>query len=275
MKIQAFRPQNVTLQKYIESYYILEHSINEGSISYLTFPSIYSIIAVVNNAENIITEKTITTRHSASKPMDTILVCRFNKPICFQYQGNVKEICIYFKPLGLNAFLKQPLSEYAKSNFDPFVPFSNYEKEMKQIIEIEDKNLLATNLEKYWLDRIIGFDHPFLREAILKIDDDPKISTLELANAFKVSQKTLIKHFKIHLCKTPSEYKKVLRFRRTLSEMKGVKKQLKLTELSYIIDYFDQSHMVSNFKELTGLPPRAFFKNLTTMENSNVHWIFN
>lgn len=275
MQIETFKPQNKELQNYIESYYILEHSEDEGNISYLTFPSVYSIVAVVNNAKNIIRNKDVTTKFSKSKSLDTSLVCRFNEPICFQYQGNIKEICIYFKPLGLNAFLKSPLKEYGKSYFEPFAPFSDYEKEMKRIIELDNKMLLVEHLEKYWLNKMIGFNHPFLKTAISIIGEHQKISTKELAHRLNVSQKTLIHHFKNHICKTPSEYRKILRFRKALTTMKGLKKKTTLTELSNIIDFFDQSHMISNFKSLTGMPPRTFFKKLTTMENRNIHWIFN
>jgi len=275
MKIETFKPENKELHKYIESFYILTHSKTKEKVSYLTFPSVFSVVTAVLNAENIITSKSITTRSCISKPLETSLVCRFNKPICFQYQGDIKEICIYFKPLGLNAFLEKYLEDYSLSYFDPFLPFLDYEKSMKNILETEDKTMLAESLEKYWLSKMIGFQHPFLNDAISRIQENSKITTSELANEFNVSQKTLIMHFKKHLCKTPSEYKKILRFRKALTEMKNSNKETKLTELSYIIEFFDQSHMVSNFKSLTGHSPKTFFKNLTTIETSNIHWIFN
>lgn len=275
MQIETFRPQNKELQKYIESFYILEHSQKEDKVSYLTFPSIFSIVAVVNNAENCITTKNVTTKFSETKSLETSLVCQFNRPICFQYQGNIKEICIYFKPLGLNAFLKKQLVSYSHNYIDPFVPFSDYENEMKKILETENKMLLVSSLEKYWHNKIIGFYHPFLSSALSKIEENPKITTLGLANEFNVSQRTLISQFKKHLCKTPSEYKKILHFRKALIEMQQCNKKPKLTELSYIVDFFDQSHMVSNFKSLTGYTPKTFFKNLTTIEKSTIQWIFN
>jgi len=131
---------------------------------------------------------------------------------------------------------------------------------MKKILNTQNKTLLVENLEKYWLTKMIGFSHPFLGNAISKIKENPKVTTLELANEFNVSQKTLILQFKKHLCKTPSEYKKILRFRKALLEMQEESnKKTKLTELSYILDFFDQSHMISNFKSLTGYPPKTFF----------------
>ena len=275
MKVETFSPKNEELKKYIESYYLLEHFEHEAKISYLTFPSLYSIIAVVNNAENIVLDDRIITRFSKSKPIETSLVCRFNTPICFEYQGNIKEICIYFKPLGINAFLEKALVNYSGSTFDEFVPFSDYESEMKRILTIQNIDVLVENIESYWLDKLVGFTHPFLSSAIFKIEENTKITTAELADEFNVSQKTLIAHFKKHLCKTPSEYKKILRFRRAVDKIKGSSENTSLTELSHLIDFFDQSHMISDFKVLAKRTPKVFFENLTTMGNSNIHWIFN
>ena len=274
MKINTFYPKHEVLQQYVASYYILEHSERDPAISYLTFPSLNSIVAAVPNAEHVRFEHKILTRPSQTKPMASSLVCRFNKPICFEYQGNIKEICIYFKPLGLNAFLPKPLASCSHGPFDPFNPFSDYATEMKRILKIEDPNELAQQLEAYWLTYCTGFTHPFLGEAIALIDDDLKITTAELARHFKRSQKTLIAQFKKHLCKTPSEYKKILRFRKAITAMKGSGNKTSLTELSHLIEFFDQSHMIGNFKALTQRTPRRFFENLTTMGNTNVHWIF-
>lgn len=275
MEINQFKPKNKELQKHIESFYILNHSKNEKEVNYLTFPTLFSVVATVLNAKNIITSEKVTTKFCPTKSLETSLVCRFNKPICFQYQGEIKEVCIYFKPLGLNAFLEKPLENYSSSFFDKFIPFLDYEMTMKKILETEDDNLLSIKIEEYWLKKLIGFNHPFLFSAIKNIYENPNISTLELANEYEISQKTLIKHFKKHLCKTPSEYKKILRFRKALNAKYISSENNKLTELAYISNFFDQSHMILNFKSLTGFTPKLFFKNLSNLGIHNINWVFN
>jgi len=275
MKIEHFKPKCKALQPYIESYYLLTHTANEKKVSYLTFPTLYSVVAAVQHAEHVLSETNITTKQSQTQALATSLVCRFNTPICFQYEGEIKEICIYFKPLGLNAFLEQPLATYSQTTFDAFVPFSEYESAMSALLQMEDKTQLAENVEAYWQSKLVGFDHPFLHKAIDALQKNGQASTAELANAANVSQKTFIHHFATHLCKTPTEYKKILRFRKALHERQTSKEGIKLTELGYITDFFDQSHMIANFKALTGLAPKQFFKQLSTADGSNVSWIFN
>ncbi len=274
MKVELYKPQNEKLQKYIECFYTLTHSKREEKVSYLTFPSTFSIVAIVHNAENTITSEKVITKFCLDKSLETSLVCRFNKPICFQYEGEIKEVCIYFKPLGLNAFLKNPLETYSKGNFDSFNPFIGYQSSMETILSLKDNNDLISNLEKYWLEKLIGFEHYFLSDAVNNLIENPNQTTSSLAEKYNISQRTLIKHFKRHLCKTPSEFKKIVRFRKALSEKKKSNEITKLTELSYISNFFDQSHMINDFKSLTGLTPKSFFKNLSALEKNNINWIF-
>ncbi|WP_353098108.1 helix-turn-helix domain-containing protein, partial [Empedobacter brevis] len=64
--------------------------------------------------------------------------------------------------------------------------------------------------------------------------------------------------FKKHLGKSPSEYRKIFRFRNSLLNKKESKN---LTELSSK-DYYDQSHFIKDFKSITKRNPNQFFKEV-------------
>ena len=74
--------------------------------------------------------------------------------------------------------------------------------------------------------------------------------------------------------KTPYEFRKITRFRKALQKFNQQVDPLSLTELTYILNYFDQSHLVKEFKELTGFSPKPFFKQLSTLENGTISWLF-
>jgi AraC-like DNA-binding protein len=40
------------------------------------------------------------------------------------------------------------------------------------------------------------------------------------------------------------------------------------------LNYFDQSHLVKEFKELTGFSPKTFFKQISPLENGTIQWMF-
>jgi AraC-like DNA-binding protein len=273
MKITTYKPSSKELQKYIECFYILTQSKNDEKVSYLTFPTLFSVVAAVINAKNIISDQKVTIKFSKGTPLDTSLVCRFNKPILVEYEGEIKEVCIYFKPLGLNAFLENALDSYSSSFVDEFIPFPDYEMAMQNILQMEDQSDSALEIEQYWLNKLLGFKHPFLHQALDAIHKEPDMTTHDLAKSLGVSQKTFIGQFKKHLCKTPTEYKKILRFRKAITEKQNSFEGNRLTDLAYISNFFDQSHMVASFKSLTGFAPKSFFQNLST-SNTNINWIF-
>ena len=62
METKLFKPTNKELQKYIESFYILTNSKNEEKVSYLTFPTLFSVVTAVLNAENTVTSEKIITQ---------------------------------------------------------------------------------------------------------------------------------------------------------------------------------------------------------------------
>ena len=274
MIVKLFKPQNEILKQYIECFYLLSHSKNEAKVTYLTFPTQLTVVTAILDAKNIILADKITIKNSGSNNLNSILVCKYEEPFCFQYEGDIKELTILFKPLGLNAFLEKELKHYAPEKYNHFSPFEDYQKTMIQILSIDDEQTLLLHLENYWLTKLKGLAHPFLQQAVDLLTKQEEISISALAKLCQVSHKTLIKHFKIHLIRTPSEFKKVIRFRKTLNKKIGTSDKLSLTELSYIVNYFDQAHMINSFKSLTGLSPKKFFKHIASSNPKTLHWIY-
>lgn len=89
-----------------------------------------------------------------------------------------------------------------------------------------------------------------------------------------VSRTTLNKHFGKHICKTPSQFKKILRFRNAVNKYASDKAKNNLTDIAYSVDYFDQSHMTREFKSVTGFSPKVFFEKTTALEKKQIHWLF-
>lgn len=277
MDIELFIPKSKKLQKYIEFFYILNHSGEEKqNTSYFAFPNINKIVTIILNAETIVkSDHEVIIQHSKNSVIESSLVANLDGPICFQYKGNIKEITICFKPLGLNAFIQNDLDVYGKDVFNKrFIPFPDYKKSMIKILSNKDNKVMATDLEMYWLSKVKSFDHPFLNEVIASLINNPEQSISSLSEKHKISNKTLIKHFKKHLCISPSNFRKIVRFRKTLNEKLDTKERLNLTRLSYGANYFDQAHMIHDFKSLTGLSPKRFFSNLTTLEENQINWMF-
>jgi AraC-like DNA-binding protein len=273
MTIKIFRPTNPLLKKYIECFYILEQTAEEKPATYFTFPSIYTIVSISEQTQTLETENKIVIKSCSSNSIETNLVCDFNEPVLIAYEGKINEITTYFKPLGINGFIRNNLSCYSEGTFPDFNPHDDYKDSMASILSIENPDERIGKLEDYWISKWRSFEDPLLESVLAEMLDPGNLdlSMAKLSHQTGRSRTTINKHFDRHICKTPSQLKKIIRFRAAIQSHLENKNA---AGLSYNLDYFDQSHMIRDFKKLTGFTPKTFFSKIATPENGEIKWIF-
>ncbi|WP_160137485.1 helix-turn-helix domain-containing protein [Chryseobacterium sp. c4a] len=273
MTIKIYKPENPILKKYIECFYILEQTAEESSATYFTFPSIYTIVTISENTETLIIQDKMTIRYCKTNPIETNLVCNFNEPVLISYEGVINEITTYFKPLGINSFIPHNLRDYSEGSFPDFNPYEDYKETMASILSMKDPNEKIRAIELYWLSKLRPFENVLLAEVLNEMlhTDNVNQSMTHLSYTTGRSRTTINKHFDQHICKTPSQLKKIIRFRAAIQSQLDDKNRV---GLSYGLDYFDQSHMIRDFKKLTGFTPKVFFSKITTLEKDLIKWMF-
>lgn len=75
-------------------------------------------------------------------------------------------------------------------------------------------------------------------------------------DGFQIHKSTLEKNFKQSTGYTPKEYARIIRFNFLLNRV--LFSSMNLTESSYEMGYFDQSHMIRDFKKIAGTTPTDF-----------------
>ena len=273
MILKVYQPESPLLKRYIACFYILEKTAIEQPVTYFTFPSIYTIVTISAQTSTFVSPDKIITKHCPSTPIETNLVCDFNQPVLISYEGKINEITTYFKPLGLNAFIQHDLRYYNSGTFPDFNPHADYKDSMAAILSITDRQERIRALEAYWISKL----HPFedlllenlLSEMLATNNLNQCISTL--SRKIGRSRTTINKHFDQHICKSPSQFKKIVRFRAAIQSQLDDKNNI---GRSYHVDYFDQSHMIRDFKKLTGFTPKVFFSNIAALERDQIKWIF-
>lgn len=275
MKLEFYKPKNKLLETYMEGYYFLTQKEDDPTVEYLTFPNNFSIISVYQNTEVEFLENKVIVKGKKNNCFFSDLICHYKKPIQIVCEGELNEVTFYFKPLGLNTFLDKPLCNYTNDFFSNFVPYDDYTEVMQLVLNEKDLTKKRDLIEAYWLSKLTDFTHPFLHNVIDDlINVNNEYSIAELADKYKTSRQNLNKHFETHLCKTPSDFKKIQRFREALKSKIGKKSDDNLTALSNDLLFYDQSHLIKDFKSLTGLTPKAFFKNISSQQNGEINWLF-
>ena len=278
MIVQLYRPQSIILRNFIEYFYVLTRIEEEESITYLTFPNIYSMVSICHHASIHTSGNKVTVEFNADNEIESALAVRYTQPMLIEYVGAANEITICFKPLALSAFLDHPVSHFAKSDkvLNEFIPFDDFHEKMKEIMILQKDEEKIAAMEAYWIRKLRGISHPFLYQALsdMLLPNHKEMTIAEIAHKNKITQKTLIRHFELHIGKTPSDFRKIVRFRNALKQKSLEGTDDNLTDVTYISHYFDQSHMIKDFKALTGFTPKEFFKKLSSSHDGKINWIF-
>jgi AraC-like DNA-binding protein len=273
MTIKIYRPTNPLLEKHIECFYILEQTPEEKPVTYFTFPSIYTIVTISAQTKTLETENKITIKSCQYNTIETNLVSNFNEPVLVNYEGKINEITTYFKPLGINVFINNDLRYYSEGTFPNFNPHDDYKDFMTSVLSIKDNDEKIEKIECYWISKLKPFEDILLENVLTEMMNASNLnpSMTKLSQQTGRSRTTINKHFDKHICKTPSQFKKIIRFR---AAIQSHLQNSNITGLSYDLNYFDQSHMIKDFRKLTGFTPKAFFSKIATLEKDQINWIF-
>jgi transcriptional regulator GlxA family with amidase domain len=91
------------------------------------------------------------------------------------------------------------------------------------------------------------------------IDQNKGIVNIDtLATEACLSRKQFERTFSAFIGASPKQFLKTLRFQNTLHQ-KQKNKNIQLTSLAYSCGYFDQSHMISDYKTMSGKTPSQYF----------------
>jgi AraC-like DNA-binding protein len=270
--LKTFIPASKELQKYIEVFYVFMPE-KPSQFSYIAFPHINTSISFFkgvsisrNNFSVSIEQQSETINKNCIE-----ILGKYTKPVFVHYAGDFEEVSIVFKPLGANRFLKENFGkvapEYSQSFNDEIWHlfshdlFNEHENRIEQL-----ENFLISQLNES--GELLKMD-----EAINYFEStDIDYSIEKTAQIVGMGLKTFQRHFLKHLSCSPSEYKRIARFRNALNT-KILSKEIKsLTSISYANNYSDQSYFIREFKKLTNLNPKKFFKEITVLDENKIIW---
>lgn len=172
---------------------------------------------------------------------------------------------VSFLPFGLRMFLKMPVDEF----YDLNVPFryvvsdiadrledALYESEsFEEKVSITERFLmclLSGNTDTYELRRISN-SLQLIKSAKGAIQVDT------LSDAACLSRKQYERVFSAYIGTSPKQFLKTVRFQASL-HLKHHNPSMSLTELAYNCGYYDQAHMINDYKAMSGVTPGHYFE---------------
>jgi AraC-like DNA-binding protein len=181
--------------------------------------------------------------------------------VIIESQGDSCCVQINFTPIGARLFLQLPLWELSNQSIGLDDLFGDQaSRVVEALAQARDWDRRFDLLEEL-IFRRIGSTKPIRPEiqwawGQLQETTCP-VSIGALAKELGWSHKHLIAQFRDHLGATPKRLARVLRFERTIQQI-GACNPLRWAEIAFGRGYFDQSHMIREFRELAGCTPEEY-----------------
>lgn len=267
MNVDFYKPQSEILSRYIEGFYFMNEDVTYP-LQYLTFPNNFCILSLINNATLDIQENEVFINASDNKNQICSLSYHYKTQLRINYLEYIEEFTIYFKPNAINHFVENMVDFYNPKSVKSFEPFDEFKKSFFQIFEIKDRTSQIEYIETLLLSIFKEKKDTLIENLLIDIESDLSISEIAFKNG--ISRQYFNQYFKLKIGKSPSEYRKISRFRKSLNLFNQQKKSF--TEISYDNLFFDQSHFNRDFKALTNLTPKEFLAN-TNLNKENIWFI--
>jgi methylphosphotriester-DNA--protein-cysteine methyltransferase len=120
-----------------------------------------------------------------------------------------------------------------------------------------------------WLVRLAADrlqNHPAVTFAMRALRSDPFGSTAEVADRTGYSQRRFIELFRNEVGLRPKQFHRLLRFRKVIAAVQG-KADVDWMDVGLSAGYFDQAHLIHDFREFSDLTPERYLRFRTPFIN--------
>jgi AraC-like DNA-binding protein len=208
--------------------------------------------------------------HSSPKPVENVSISGpLTKPMKLIANGRIDIFGVCFRPGGAYAFFTYPAHEMTNG-------FSDAQEiwgaKGAGLVERFYNSCLKTQhridyLDRYFLHRLSenSRQDDCVAAAIRAIESHKGMISVDfVARKVGVSSRHLERKFKERVGLSPKQLCRSLRFKHFVSS-KIQKPEGSWLDTALDCGYYDQAHMINDFKHYTGLSPSAYFENPTSI----------
>jgi AraC-like DNA-binding protein len=194
----------------------------------------------------------------------SLITGQLSSPFDIEISGDLELFSITFQPQGAMLFFNMPLSEIMNQAVSgqmlPSCSLDQIEEKLFSARNFKERQLLA---ERWLYKNVVrNHDHPdFPRmDHCLNLINRSHgmIGIGNLAAATCLGRKQFERVFTRAIGTTPGKFLRVVRFQHAIHQ-KQMNSAIDLTQLAHDCGYYDQSHMINEFRSLSGLKPTEFF----------------
>ncbi|GAB6120437.1 AraC family transcriptional regulator [Dysgonomonas termitidis] len=175
--------------------------------------------------------------------------------------GKVNMIVVVFHPFGAKAFFPMPMSEFYGIDVSISDLSDNSLNELKdRIYHEKDNNKAIALIESGLISRLRIFDNynrKRITAVITAINLKHQSSITSLSEIACLSYKQFNRIFTEYVGANPKEFTRIIRFQRALYILQNTP-DINITELAFDCGYYDQPHLIKEFKSFSGYTPYEY-----------------
>lgn len=175
--------------------------------------------------------------------------------------GKLEMITVVFQPYAAKTFLRIPghllrglqvaTDEAGDTQLNDLA---------KQVADTADNRICIQLIEQFLIRRLYLFDNYNMKRlsAVLhRIDEAAQVSVSQLSEIACLSGKQFGRVFADYVGTTPKEFLRIVRMQRALSMLQQ-EADMPFAQVAYECGFFDQSHMIKEFRLFSGYTPAEF-----------------
>ena len=175
-----------------------------------------------------------------------------------------KAIRVGFQPGGLHRLTGLPLQELLDGSLDAEEVFgASIRRVNERLKDAADPDELKSIVEQFLLDqcRRLKPELPFDRAMAYLLQREGHVSVDSLASLACLSVRQLERVSKERLGYTPKFFSRIIRFSKAY-RMREQEQSVSWTHIAYACGYFDQMHLIRDFRQFAGVPPGVIEKEI-------------
>jgi AraC-like DNA-binding protein len=178
------------------------------------------------------------------------------------WKGRFRDFAVAFRPTGFHRLFGIPMNELTDRVVEASQLLGTGVRQLHECLQgaagLDAMALLTEDFFRGWLPRARPF-HPVQVAASQVIARHGGVTIDDLARAVNLSGRQLERRFVEQVGIPPKLYCRISRLAYAL-RLKEATPRRSWTELTYLAGYFDQNHMVKDFRALAGTSPSEFFR---------------
>lgn len=179
------------------------------------------------------------------------------------YHNDVSMLGIRFRPAGLTAFTRTPMSEFTDLRVDVSLADSIFDEEFYfRLPDLDSLKMRLKHIDLYLvkkLSRTFAIDKRTIHAVDLIRNANGQLSLDKVADSSCISLRQLERKFKQAIGVTPKMFSRITKLNHTISYFKENREE-SIYSVAVDCGYYDHSHLIKEFKLFTGDSPSHFSK---------------